>query len=53
MQTIDFIKGIGYEIISFPDGEKHLKINKLNRIFELKVEIFNPKLHNTNRRETF
>lgn len=31
MQTIDFIKGIGYEIISFPDGEKHLKINKLNR----------------------
>lgn len=31
MQTIDFIKGIGYEIISFPDGEKHLKINELNR----------------------
>lgn len=31
MQTIDFIKGIGYEIISFPDGEKHLRINKLNR----------------------
>lgn len=31
MQTIDFIKGIGYEVISFPDGEKHLKINELNR----------------------
>lgn len=31
MQKIDFIKGIGYEVISFPDGEKHLKINKLDR----------------------
>ena len=31
MQTIDFTKGVGYEVISFPDGEKHLKINKLDR----------------------
>ena len=31
MQTIDFIKGIGYEVISFPDGEKHLKIKELDR----------------------
>ena len=31
MQTIDFTKGIGYEVISFPDGEKHLKINELDR----------------------
>lgn len=31
MQIIDFTKGIGYEVISFPDGEKHLKINKLDR----------------------
>lgn len=31
MQKIDFIKGKGYEVISFPDGEKHLKINKLDR----------------------
>lgn len=31
MQTIDFIKGVGYEVIKFPDGEKHLKINKLDR----------------------
>lgn len=31
MQTIDFTKGIGYEVISFPDGEKHLKIDKLDR----------------------
>ena len=31
MQTIDFIKGIGYEVISFPDGEKHLKIQELDR----------------------
>lgn len=31
MQTIDFTKGIGYEVINFPDGEKHLKINKLDR----------------------
>lgn len=31
MQTIDFAKGIGYEIISFPDGEKHLKIKELDR----------------------
>jgi ribose-phosphate pyrophosphokinase len=31
MQKIDFTKGVGYEVISFPDGEKHLKINKLDR----------------------
>lgn len=31
MQTIDFIKGAGYEIISFPDGEKQLKIKELDR----------------------
>ncbi len=31
MQTIDFTKGIGYEVISFPDGEKHLKIKELDR----------------------
>lgn len=31
MQKIDFTKGTGYEVISFPDGEKHLKINKLDR----------------------
>ena len=31
MQTIDFTKGIGYEIINFPDGEKHLKIKELDR----------------------
>lgn len=31
MQTIDFIKGKGYKVISFPDGEKHLKIDELNR----------------------
>lgn len=31
MQVIDFIKGEGYEIISFPDGEKHLRINELDR----------------------
>lgn len=31
MQVIDFTKGIGYEIISFPDGEKHLRVNELNR----------------------
>lgn len=31
MQKIDFRKGVGYEVISFPDGEKHLKINKLDR----------------------
>lgn len=31
MQTIDFIKRKGYEVISFPDGEKHLKINELDR----------------------
>lgn len=31
MQTIDFIRGIGYKVISFPDGEKHLKIDELNR----------------------
>lgn len=31
MQKIDFIKGECYKVISFPDGEKHLKINKLDR----------------------
>lgn len=31
MKVIDFIKGEGYEIISFPDGEKHLRINELDR----------------------
>lgn len=31
MQKIDFTKGVGYKVISFPDGEKHLKINKLDR----------------------
>lgn len=31
MQTIDFIHGLGYEVISFPDGEKHLKIDTLDR----------------------
>lgn len=31
MQKIDFTNGEGYEVISFPDGEKHLKINKLDR----------------------
>lgn len=31
MQVIDFIKGNGYEVINFPDGEKHLRINELNR----------------------
>lgn len=31
MRKIDFTKGEGYEVISFPDGEKHLKINKLDR----------------------
>lgn len=31
MQKIDFTKGVGYEVISFPDGEKHIKINKLDR----------------------
>lgn len=31
MQVIDFIKGEGYEVITFPDGEKHLRINELDR----------------------
>lgn len=31
MQVIDFIKGVGYEVINFPDGEKHLRINEINR----------------------
>ena len=31
MQVINFITGEGYEVISFPDGEKHLKINELNK----------------------
>ncbi len=31
MQTIDFIHGVGYDVISFPDGEKHLKIDELDR----------------------
>lgn len=31
MQVIDFVKGKGYEVISFPDGEKHLRIQELNR----------------------
>lgn len=31
MQVIDFVKGEGYEIINFPDGEKHLRINELDR----------------------
>ena len=31
MHTIDFIHGLGYEVISFPDGEKLLKINELDR----------------------
>lgn len=31
MQVIDFVRGKGYEVISFPDGEKHLRIQELNR----------------------
>lgn len=31
MQVIDFTKGKGYEVMTFPDGEKHLKINELDR----------------------
>lgn len=31
MQVIDFVRGKGYEVINFPDGEKHLRINELNR----------------------
>lgn len=31
MQTIDFTKGIGYKIDHFPDGEKHLVIDELNK----------------------
>lgn len=31
MQVIDFIKGIGYKVINFPDGEKHLKVDELDR----------------------
>lgn len=31
MQTINFITGVGCEIINFPDGEKHLKIKRLDR----------------------
>lgn len=31
MQTIDFTKGIGYKINNFPDGEKQLVLNGLNR----------------------
>lgn len=31
MQVIDFVRGTGYEVINFPDGEKHLRIQELNR----------------------
>lgn len=31
MQVIDFVRGKGYEVINFPDGEKHLRIQELNR----------------------
>ena len=30
MNTINLITGQGYKIISFPDGEKHLKINQID-----------------------
>lgn len=31
MNLINLITGEGYEIITFPDGEKHLKLGELNR----------------------
>lgn len=37
MQVIDFINKRGYEVISFPDGEKHLKINQLDRKDNVKI----------------
>lgn len=37
MRVIDFINKKGYEVISFPDGEKHLKINNLDRKDSVKV----------------
>ena len=37
MQVIDFINKRGYEVISFPDGEKHLKINQLDRKEDVEV----------------
>jgi ribose-phosphate pyrophosphokinase len=30
MNKINFITGEGFQIITFPDGEKHLKVNELN-----------------------
>ena len=37
MQVIDFINKRGCEVISFPDGEKHLKINQLDRKDNVKI----------------
>lgn len=31
MQTIDFINGKGYKVITFPDGELHLELEEINR----------------------
>ena len=31
MHTFDFIHGVGYKVISFPDGEKHLQVDVLDR----------------------
>ena len=37
MQTIDLTKGIGYSVLDFPDGEKHLVLKELNRKESVKV----------------
>ena len=37
MNIIDFTKGIGYEIIRFPDGEVHLQLKELNRKERVKI----------------
>jgi ribose-phosphate pyrophosphokinase len=39
MNIIDFTKGIGYNIIRFPDGEVHLQLNELDRREPVKVVI--------------
>lgn len=39
MQEIDFINGRGYEVISFPDGEKHLRLIELDRKEEVAIKM--------------
>lgn len=38
MNIINFITGEGYKIISYPDGEKHLKIDDLDLKKEVRIE---------------